>query len=97
LRTNIDVLRNDWIQSGSAELERLEHALAGHRIFSTIPRLALFDPDPPLMEPYLLTYLHRLGKVDLGPIVEPIRRNEYDAVITDAWAGSFRGVKHLHS
>ena len=37
-----------------------------------------------------LTYLHRLGKgVDLGPSVEPIRRNEYDVVITDAWAGHF--------
>jgi len=95
LRTTIGALRNDWIQSGNAELERFEHALAGHRIFSTVPRLALFDPDPPLMEPYLLTYLHRLGKVDLGPIVEPIGRNEYDVVITDAWAGSFRGVKHL--
>jgi hypothetical protein len=95
LHSNIGVPRNDWIQSSNAELERLEHALASHRIFSTVPRLALFDPDPPLMEPYLLTYMHRLGKVDLGPIIEPIRRNEYDVVITNASAVSFRGVNHV--
>jgi hypothetical protein len=94
LQTNLGVGRNE-IQSSNAELERLERALAGHRIFSTVPRLALLDPDPPLMEPFLLTYLHRLGKVHLGPIIEPIRRNEYDVVITKAWASSYRGVNHV--
>ena len=95
LHTNIGALRNDWIKSSNAQLERLEHALAGHRIFSTVPRLALFDPDPPLTEPYLLSYLHRLGKIDLEPIIEPIRRNEYDVVITSVSAGSSRGIKHV--
>src|SRR5262249_40798543 len=95
LHTNVGLLRNRWIDSSNAELEQLEHALTGHRFFSTVPRLALLDPQPPLIEPYLLTYMHRLDKVDLGPFVEPIRRNEYDVVITNAFVGSFRGINHL--
>jgi len=95
LYANIGLLRSGWINSNNAQLEQLEHALAGHRFFSTVPRLALLDPEPPLMEPYLLTYLHRLGKVDLGPFVEPIRRNEYDVVITSDSPDSWRGIGHV--
>src|SRR5262249_12048719 len=95
LHANIGLLRAGWIDSSNAELEQLEHALAGHRTFSTVPRLALFDPDPPLIEPYLLTYMHRLRKVDLQPFIEPIRRNEYDVVITSASPASFRGISHV--
>src|SRR5262249_53134239 len=51
--------------------------------------------EPPLIEPYLLTYMHRLDKVDLGRFVEPIRRNEYDVVITSASPASFRGISHV--
>src|SRR5438552_7551346 len=70
-------------------------ALHGQRIFSTIPRLALLDPHPPLLEPYLLTYMHRLGKLDPKPILESIRNNEYDVVITAARPQNWRGVLHI--
>jgi len=70
-------------------------ALHGHHIFSTIPRLALLDPHPSLMEPYLLTYMHRLGKLDPKPIVERIRNSEYDVVITAERPQSWRGVLHI--
>jgi hypothetical protein len=80
---------------GNAELRQLEQALEGHRIFSTVPRLALLDPEPPMVEPYLLSYLHRLGKVELEPIVEPIRRNGYDVVITYEKPQTWRGVSHI--
>ena len=80
---------------GNAEFRQLEHALEGHRIFSTVPRLALLDPEPPVLEPYLLSYLHRIGKVELAPIVEPIHRNAYDVVITSEKRRTWRGVSHI--
>jgi hypothetical protein len=95
LHANVGLLRNGWIDSSNAELEQVEHALTGHRFFSTVPRIALLDPEPPLIEPYLLAYMHRLGKVDLRPFVEPIRQNEYDVVITNAFVGTWRGIDHL--
>jgi len=95
LHGNIGLLRIGWIDSNNAELDHVEHALAGHRFFSAVPRLALLDPEPPLMEPYLLAYMHRLGKANLEPIVEPIRGNEYEVVITNASPGSWRGIGHL--
>ena len=95
LNANVGLPQNGWIDSSNAELEQLEHTLTGYRFFSTVPRLALLDPEPPLIEPYLLAYMRRLGKVDLGPFVEPIRQIEYDVVITSASPVSFRGISHV--
>jgi hypothetical protein len=92
LYTDIGVLRQGWAQPNNAEFQKLEQALKGHRFFSVVPRLALLEPDPLLTEPYLMTYLHRLGKIDVTPIVEPVRRTEYELVITNSSPRSHRGV-----
>lgn len=94
LYTDLGVLRSGWVETGNTEIRQVEQALSGHRTFSVVPRLALLEPSPPLMEPYLLSYLHRLGKVDLTLFTEPIRREEYDAVITNALPVSWRGISH---
>ena len=70
-------------------------ALRGQHIFSTLPRMAMLDPDPALMEPYLLSYLQRLGKADPKPIVERIRRSEFDLVITAQNSDSWRGIPKI--
>ncbi|SLM48114.1 membrane protein of unknown function [Nitrospira japonica] len=91
----IPTLKHGWVDAGNDEMRKLSHALAGSRVFSSFPRLALLTPNPPLMEPFLLSYLHRLGKVDLRIFTDPLLRREYDVVITYASAGSWRNVKQL--
>jgi hypothetical protein len=49
---------------------------------STVPRLALIDPVPTLTEPFLMSYLVRLGKIDPEPIVRQVRNGDFDVVIT---------------
>jgi hypothetical protein len=71
---------------------QMEETLQGRSIFSTVPRMALLDPHPALMEPYLLTYMLRLGKLDPQPMLERIRREEFDVVISGDYSTGWRGV-----
>jgi phage shock protein PspC (stress-responsive transcriptional regulator) len=87
---------NPWeIKAQNALFRRTGDALRGQHIFSTIPRIALFDPHPALMEPYLLSYLQRLGKANPQPIVERIRSDEFDLVITGQSGDSWRGIPKI--
>ena len=80
------------VASRNQAFRTLEQTLRGHRIFSTVPRLALFDPAPALTEPYLLTYQQRLGKFDPRPILERLHNSEFDVVITAALRGKLAGL-----
>jgi hypothetical protein len=73
-------------------LRRVQSILQGKHILSTVPRIALMDPSPTLMEPYLFSYLQRLGKFDPKPILDRVRNQEFDLVITLAYAASWRSV-----
>jgi hypothetical protein len=44
--------------------------------------MALLDREPVLMEPFLLSYLERAGRFDPAPILERVRAEEFDIVIT---------------
>jgi hypothetical protein len=59
---------------------------------SLIPRLALLDPRPAVVEPYLMAYLQKLGKFDVSPILESIRKQEFELVIGYDHDVSWRGV-----
>jgi len=83
------------VTSRNQAFRMLEQVLRGHRIFSTVPRLALFDPAPALTEPYLLTYQQRLGKFDPRPILKRVHNSEFDVVITAAKRESWRGLPHI--
>lgn len=65
-------------------MRRVYQVLEGRHLFSTIPRLALLDPNPPLMDAFFLSYLGRLGKLDTEPWLRSIRQEEFDAVILAA-------------
>jgi hypothetical protein len=82
----------DSVQSRNETFRKLEGVLQGQRIFSTVPRLALIDPDPPLVEPALLYYLQRLGKFDPEPLLTGIRNGEYEVVVTASRAVNHRGI-----
>jgi hypothetical protein len=83
------------VEAQNGVFRRIENVLRGQHIFSTIPRMALLDPHPALMEPYLLSYMQRLGKVNPEPIVERIRSGEFDLVITAQTEYSWRGVSKI--
>jgi len=80
------------IKAQNDQLQKTEDALRGQRIFSTVPRVALFDPHPALMEPYLFNYMQRLGKVTPKPILDRIQSDEFDVVVTGYFSSSYRGV-----
>jgi hypothetical protein len=83
------------VEAQNELFRRIENALRGQHIFSTIPRVALLDAQPALMEPYLLSYMQRLGKVNPQPIVDRIRSGEFDVVITAQNGDSWRGVSKI--
>jgi hypothetical protein len=83
------------VEAQNELFRRIENALRGQHIFSTIPRMALLDAQPALMEPYLLSYMQRLGKVNPQPIVDRIRSGEFDVVITAQNGDSWRGVSKI--
>jgi hypothetical protein len=84
--------QSDAVKSRNDTLRKVQNVLQGRHIFATVPRLALMDPVPVLMEPFLLTYLQRLGKFDSQPIIERIQSNEFDLVITETPSLSWRGL-----
>jgi hypothetical protein len=64
------------VKTQNRDLERMRNALQGRRIFSTIPSIALIDPEPALLDPF------SLWKIDARPLYERVRRAEFDVVIT---------------
>ncbi len=55
----------------------VERPLRHHRLLATVPRFALLDPRPDLVEPYLMSYLRRMGKANGAVVVDAARRAEY--------------------
>jgi hypothetical protein len=94
-------VREEVIRRNRSEIEndqsfrKMQSVLSGQRILSTVPRFALIDPSPVLMEPYLLSYLQRIGKFDPKPILERVESREFMVVITYAYPASWRGVPVL--
>ena len=91
----VDLAARPSVTSRNELFRNVERVLRGSHIFSTVPRLALLNPAPALMEPYLLSYLHRLGKLDATMIVERVRHSEFDVAITAARPESWRGIVHV--
>jgi len=54
--------------------------------------VALLDPNPALMEPYLLSYMQRLEKLNPSPVLNRIRSADFDVVITGYFSSNYRGI-----
>ncbi len=84
------------IRAQNTTFQKVAAALRGRHIFSTVPRIALLEPQPVLVEPYLLTYMRRLGKFDGQPIMTKVRNGGFDLVVTSADRTlSWRGIPHV--
>jgi hypothetical protein len=83
------------VAANNQRLRAVESALQGLHIFSTVPRMALFDPRPALTEPYLLSYMRRMGKGNAGPLFDEVRRGEFNVAVTADDDLSWRGIPHV--
>jgi hypothetical protein len=90
-------VRHRWrtVEESNRQFTKLEGALHGLRILSIDPRVALIDPHPPLMEPYLLTYSRRLGHFDATPLVKRISNIDFDVFVAPLSPESWRGLRHF--
>jgi hypothetical protein len=82
------------IKSADAHIANAASVLRGQHFLSTVPRLALLDPEPPLMEPYLLAYQMRLGKTNPSALLERVSRGEFDLVVVPVVPNEWRGIRH---
>ena len=73
-------------------IEMLRLALPGHRVLSTVPRIAILTDEPVLTEPYYMAYRQSAGKSDSGPLVARVRRHDFEAVVTQRKPRRYRGV-----
>ena len=84
-----------YLGRSNAALTALDRALQGVRTLSTAPRIAIMSPDPVITEPFLVTYLNRVGKYDLTPLAKSIRERRFDVVVTNEQASMFRGIPYI--
>jgi hypothetical protein len=84
------------LRARNNQFRRVAAALQGEHIFSTIPRMALLDPAPALTESYLLTYMQRMGKFNPKPVLDRVRKEEFDVVVTAPDpALDWRGIRRI--
>jgi hypothetical protein len=67
----------------------------GSHVLSTVPTATYLASETVISEPYLLSYLDRLGLIDLQPLRKRILDREFGIVVTAAQADGWRGVSHL--
>jgi hypothetical protein len=84
------------VRARNEDFKALDQVLRQYRIFSTMPRIALIDQEPQLLEPFLLSYLLRLRPVDQAPILRPIEEQRFDGVITGASVAGSRGITSVN-
>src|SRR5262249_10019073 len=88
-------LSPSYIRTVNQQVSLMREAFQGRHIFSTVPYVALFDPRPAMIEPFLFSYLQRVNKIDPIPVMNSLQREEFAAVVTRNGAGSYRGIDFI--
>lgn len=88
-------LRPGEIHGRNGKISALGNVLKDKRVFATAPRVAILTRDPPVTEPFLLSYLEIIGKFSPGPLSERVEEREFDVVVTYAHRRQYRGVERL--
>ena len=84
-----------YIRAANERTSLIRATFWGRHIFSTIPYVAILDPQPTIIEPVLFAYLQRVGKTDPTPVMKSLEREEFAAVVTDSHAWSYRGIDKI--
>jgi len=88
-------LSPSYIRIANQRMSLLREAFQGRHIFTTEPYVALFDPQPAMIEPFLFSYLQRTGKIDPTPVMSSLQQEEFEAVVTPSGVRSYRGIEHI--
>jgi hypothetical protein len=83
------------VRANNESFARIAALLRGRHFLSTVPRLSLLQAEPPLVEPYLLSYQLMMHKIDAEPLLTRVRSGEFEFVITRSEAEAWRGVPFL--
>jgi hypothetical protein len=92
LRSLRERLSPSYIRTVNQRASLIRETFQGRHIFSTVPHVALFDPQPAIIEPFLFSYLQRVGKIDPTPVMNSLQREEFAGVVTHSGAWSYRGI-----
>jgi hypothetical protein len=96
---NLDAARNLIAELSPASrlaerqpIEMMQLALPGHRVLSTVPRIAILTDEPVLTDPFYMAYQQKLGKSDTAPLVAQVRQQDFEAVVMPRRLTRWRGV-----
>ena len=93
LRSLRERLSPSYIHTANQRRSLIREAFLGRHIFSTMPYIALLDPQPTIIEPFLFSYLQRVGKIDPTPVLNAIQQQEFAVVVTQRHSGGgYRGI-----
>src|SRR5262249_30981195 len=92
LRSLRERLSPSYIRTVNQRASLIRETFQGRNIFTTVPHVALFDPQPTIIEPFLFSYLQRVGKIDPTPVMNSLQREEFAVVVTHSRAWSYRGI-----
>jgi hypothetical protein len=67
-------------------------AFQDRKVLSFVPSVTFFAPEVVLSEPFLASYMERLGKLDLHPLAGRIRAQVFDLIVTSREPASYRGI-----
>jgi hypothetical protein len=67
-------------------------AFQGQKVLSFVPAVTIFAPEVALSEPFLASFLERLGEFDFHPLAGRIRSQAFDLIVTSIAPMSYRGV-----
>ena len=67
-------------------------AFQDRKVLSFVPSATFFAPEVVLSDPFLASYMERLGKLDLHPLAGRIRAQVFDLIVTSREPASYRGI-----
>src|SRR5690606_30384837 len=80
----------------AAEWQTFAGAIAGHRILSTVPEVAVLAPRPELPEPFSNALLEAQGRWTSAPLIAAIERGAFDLVVVNKGAAEPGGEAQVY-
>jgi hypothetical protein len=70
-------------------------AFQNQKVLSFVPSVTFFAPEVIMSDPFLASYLERLGRVDLHPLAGRIRAQAFDLIVTPTESLGYRGIVYV--
>jgi len=70
-------------------------AFQDRKVLSFVPAVTFFASEMIISDPFMTTYMERLGKVDLHPLAGRIQAQVFDLIVTPGEPVIYRGIDHV--